>query len=326
MPTARDAASTAEFFDPLAHVPNGAAIRGARDAGDIRAVLAATGALTTHDDLVATLWAVAGHATVDPRFTAVIDAADDGTPLARTLRAVRYVTVGWAIRSRFRAEHVSAGQFEQFHDWLRRAERVLFDVCSEHPGYVPAWEARITTARGLELGSGEARRRFDRLAALDPQVFAAQRVYLQQILPKWGGTWEDASRFVEECTAGATPGSLGPLLAVDLAVERWLDGERIVPPAMLDRVRQAAMSSVWHPEHPRTAATATAHANLALLFTVAQQWTDAAPHFQALGDAPVEGMWGYHPGEPEVNFRTHRDLAAKAAAKATGRRGPGARA
>lgn len=326
MPTARDAASAAEFFDPLAHVPHGAVLRAARDAGDIPAVLVAARSLTTHDDLVATLWAVAGHATGDQRFTAVIDAADDGTPLARTLRAVRYVTVGWAIRSRFQAQHVSAGQFEQFHDWLRRAERVLFDVCSEHPGYVPAWEARITTARGLELGLGEGRRRFDRLAALDPQVFAAQRAYLQQILPKWGGTWEEASRFVEECTAGAAPGSLGPLLVVDLAIERWFDGQRIVPPAMLDRVRQAAMASVWHPEHRRGAATSTAHTNLALLFTLAQQHADAAPHFEALGGAPVEGMWGYHGGEPDVLFRTNRDLAAKAAVKAAGRRGTGVRA
>jgi hypothetical protein len=326
MPTARDAAPAAEFFVPLAHVPHGATLRAARDAGDIRAVLAAAGTMSAHDDVVATLWAVAGHVPQDPRFTAEIEGADDGTPLSRTLRAARYVSVGWAIRSRARAEHVTAGQFEQFHDWLRRAERVLFDVCSEHPGYVPAWEVRITSARGLELGPGEARRRFDRLAALDPQVFAAQRAYLQQILPKWSGSWEDASRFVEECTASAAPGSLGPLLAVDLAIERWVDGARVVPPAMLDRARQAAMRSVWHPEHVRTAATATAHANLALLFTLAQQHADAAPHFEALGDAPVEGMWGYYDAQPEVPFRTQRDLAAKAAAKAAGRRGTGVRA
>jgi hypothetical protein len=95
---------------------------------------------------------------------------------------------------------------------------------------------------------------------------------------------------------------------------------------MLDRARQAAMRSVWHPEHVRTAATATAHANLALLFTLAQQHADAAPHFEALGDAPVEGMWGYYDAQPEVPFRTQRDLAAKAAAKAAGRRGTGVRA
>jgi hypothetical protein len=323
MATTRDAAPTATFFDPLAHVPDGAALRAARDAGDPAAALAVVRGFTAPDDIAAALWAIAdtdaGVTDEAQRLTAAIEAADDGTPLARTLRAVRYVTVGWAIRSRARAEYVSAAQFQQFHDWLRRAERVLFDLCSEHPGYAPAWEPRITTARGLQLGHGEARRRYDRLAALDPQVFAAQRVYLQQILPKWSGSWEDASRFVEECTAGASPGALGPALVVDLALERWADGEKTVPPAMLDRVRTAAATTVLHPDHSPTAATAIAHANLALLFTIAKAPADAWPHFEALGDAPVEGFWSYYNGAEKM-YRTKRNDAAKAAGIPAGAR------
>lgn len=325
MATTRDAARTANFFDPLAHVPDGAALRAARDAGDPAAALAVVRGLTAPDDIAAALWALAdttaGVTDEAQQLTAAIEAADDGTPLARTLRAVRYVTVGWAIRSHARAEHVSAGQFEQFHDWLRRAERVLFDVCSEHPDYVPAWEPRITTARGLQLGHGEARRRYDRLAALDPQVFAAQQVYHQQILPKWSGSWEEASRFVEECAAGASPGSLGPALVADHAIERWLDGEKKVPSAMVDRVREAAAATVLHPDHARTAATATAHTNFALFFTIAKAPVDAWPHFEALGDSPVEGMWSYYDLRAEVPYQVQRDLAAKAAAKASARPG-----
>ncbi|MFI2364924.1 hypothetical protein [Promicromonospora sp. NPDC019610] len=321
MATTRDAAPTATFFDPLAHVPDGAALRAARDARDPAAALAVIRGLTAHDDIAAALWAFAdteaGVTDEGRRLTAAIEAADDGTPAARTLRAVRYVTVGWAIRSHARAEHVSTGQFEQFHDWLRRAERVLFDLCSEHPGYAPAWEPRITTARGLQLGHGEARRRYDRLAALDPQFFAAQRVYLQQILPKWSGSWEDASRFVEECAAGSAPGALGPALVVDLALERWADGEKTVPPAMLDRVRGVAAATVLHPDHAKTAATATTHANLALFFTIAKQPAEAWPHFEALGDSPVEGTWGYYNGAEKM-YRAKRDEAAKAATRSAG--------
>ncbi|MEV0889735.1 hypothetical protein [Promicromonospora sp. NPDC050262] len=325
MATTRDAAPTATFFDPLAHVPDGAALRAARDAGDPAAALAVVRGLTVPDDIAAALWEIAdttaGVTDEAQRLTAAIEAADDGTPLARTLRAVRYVTVGWAIRSHARAEHVSASQFEQFHDWLRRAERVLFDVCSEHPGYLPAWEPRITTARGLQLGHGEARRRYDRLAALDPQFFAAQRVYHQQILPKWSGSWEEASRFVEECAADAAPGALGPALVVDHAIERWLDGEKKVPSAMVDRVREAAAATVLHPDHSRTAATATAHANFALFFTIAKVPAEAWPHFEALGNSPVEGMWGYYDVRAEVPYKVQRDNAAKAAAKVSARSG-----
>ena len=321
MATALDAALAAELFDPWAFLPVGGALRAACDAGDPAAALAIVRGLTVHDDVAAALWGIAGWSTEGDRsaFTGAIEAAEDGTPLARTLCAIRYITVAWAIRTGARAEHVSASQFEQFQEWLRRAERVLFDVCSEHPGYVPAWEARITTARGLQLGHGEARRRYDRLAALDPQVFPAQRVYLQQILPKWGGSWEDSSRFVEECTTDAPAGALGPLLVVDLAIERWLDGEKTVPPAMVERVRAAAARSVWHADHRDGAGTATAHANLAFFYTLAKLPADAWPHFEALGETPVEAMWKYRPG-PEAAYRKGRDAAAKAAAKSAGSR------
>lgn len=321
MATARDAAPAADFFDSWAFLPDGAALRVACDAGNPAAALAIVRGLTAHDDVVAALWGIAGRSTQRDRstFTTTIEAATDETPLARTLCAIRYIAVAWAIRTGARPEHVSASQFEQFHDWLRRAERVLFDVCSEHPDYVPAWEARITTARGLQLGHGEARRRYDRLAALDPQVFAAQRVYLQQVLPKWSGSWEDASRFVEECTTDAAPGSLGPLLVVDLAIERWLDGEKTVPPATVETVRAAAARSVWHPSHPGGAASATAHANLAFFYTLAKLSAEALPHFEALGETPVEAMWKYSPN-PEAAYRKGRDAAAKAAAKTAGSR------
>jgi hypothetical protein len=325
MATPHDEAPAAVFFDPLANVPDGAALRAACAAGDIAKALALLRPLRANDDVSTALMGIAGTATglsdQARQFTAAIDAADDGTPLARTLRAVRYTAVGWSIRTRYRAEHVSASQFEQFHDWLRQAERLLFNVCAEHPGYVPAWDARITTARGLELGHGEARRRYDRLAALDPGVFAAQRMYLQQVLPKWSGSWEEASRFVEECATGVAPGSLGPALVVDYTVERWLDGEKTVPPAMVERIRAAAAATVLHPEHVRTAASATAHTNFALFFTIAKRPAEAWPHFEALGDLPAQGLWDYYDLRPEVRYRAQRAAAAKAGSKAAGRKG-----
>ncbi|NEE53474.1 hypothetical protein G3M55_53870, partial [Streptomyces sp. SID8455] len=90
--------------------------------------------------------------------------ADHGSPLARTLLAARYINVGWDIRSSYRAEHVSREQFQEFHAWLRRAERLLIGVCADEPAYALAWMYRLTTARGLELGASEVRRRYDRLA------------------------------------------------------------------------------------------------------------------------------------------------------------------
>ncbi len=317
MTASNGAAHAAPFFDPWAYLPDGAALRDACETQDARTALAVLRTLTTPDALAA-LWLVGGHAdkptdTARDAFTAAIEAADDGSALARTLRGLRYVTVGWGFRSRARAEHVSRDQFEQFHDWLRRAERTLFDVCSEFPDFVPAWEIRITICRGLELGHSEARRRYDRLAALDPHVFSAQEAYLQQILPKWSGSWEQASQFVADCTGSAPPGSLSHLLVLDLAVERWLDGEKTVPPEMVEQVRQAAARSVWHPEHVPVQATAVAHANLAQFFSLADHPADAKPHFDHLGEVPVEGNFQYY-GDPAGTYRKLRAAAEKAGA------------
>ena len=88
---------------------------------------------------------------------------------------------------------------------------------------------------------------------------------------------------------------------------------------MVDRARAVAAATVLHPDHTRTAATATVHANLALLFSVAELPADAWPHFEALGDTPVEGMWSYYNGTEKM-YRTKRDAAAKAAAKNAGTR------
>ncbi|OAH14152.1 hypothetical protein [Streptomyces jeddahensis] len=100
---------------------------------------------------------------------------------ALTLLGTREVRMGWDIRTSARAEHVSREQFAQFHAYLRRAEQLLIRATALDPSHDAAWAERLNTARGLQLGQNEARRRYDRLAAYHPSHFSGQSRLLQQL-------------------------------------------------------------------------------------------------------------------------------------------------
>lgn len=236
---------------------------------------------------------VADEDGVEGMLERAVDAAP-GDPLASTFLARRYASIGWGVRTGARAADVPAAQLAEFRTWLVRAEQLLVEVCADHPEHVPAWETRLLTARGLELGLSEARRRYDRLAALSPHHHRAQRAFLLQLVPRWGGSWEAAEAFVAECATGAPEGAASRGLAASLMVERWLElGEVPRDDAGLERLRRTARESVLHADHVPGPDGDTVHAELALLLTFVERHRDAAPHFTVLGDEPVPSGWEY---------------------------------
>ncbi|MFF7642199.1 hypothetical protein [Streptomyces canus] len=223
--------------------------------------------------------------------------AEPADPLPRTLLAERYIHLGWRARGRGRAEDVSWDQAELFHDWLRKAERLLIEVCAEQPAYVPAWTARLATARGLVLGQSEARRRYDRLTEHHPHHFRAQSRLLKQLCPKWGGSWEAAHRFAQECASAAPEGSHAGVLVAEAHIEHFsdLDGaeatEYLRDVSVRDELRLAARASVLHPDHRRDWYWTESHSTFALAFSLGGHLGDAAGHFAALGDTVSESYW-----------------------------------
>jgi hypothetical protein len=235
-------------------------------------------------------------------------------PLPRTLLAERYIHLGWRARGHARGEDVSWDQAEQFHDWLRKAELLLIEVCAEHPAYVPAWTARLATARGLVLGQSEARRRYDRLAEHHPHHFRAQSHLLQQLCPKWGGSWEAAHGFAQECTNAAPDGSLAGVLLAQAHIERCVDltsakaTEYLRDVAVRNDLRHAAQISVLHPEHRPGWHRIDGHGAFALAFSLGGHLEDAARHFTALGDTASESLWRYLP-DWKTRFTEYRTAA-----------------
>ncbi|WP_030317271.1 hypothetical protein [Streptomyces sp. NRRL B-3229] len=218
-------------------------------------------------------------------------------PLPRTLLAERYIHLGWRARGRGPAESVSWDAAQQCHERLCKAELLLIEVCAEQPACVPAWTARLGTARGLGLGQSEARRRYDRLAEHHPHHVRAQSELLRQLSPEWGGSWEAAHGFAEECASAAPDGSHAGVLVAEAHLAHWaaLEGaeaeEYLRSTAVHDELLRAARASVLHPDHRRGWHWTDSHSAFALAFSLGGHVGNAVPHFATLGDTVSESFW-----------------------------------
>ena len=305
-------------FDPLAPYP---------------AVVSTAAALNGHDwpsfraqfinlDWISRTLALRG-ATPSPELEQFLErmvAENPDDVLAPTALAEVLIDAGWKIRSGYRASHVSDDQFRQFHDHLRRAERLLVDVIARDPAMVAAWELRLKTARGLQLGQSEARRRYDQLSRHHPHHLLAQQQYLQEICPKWSGSFEKAHAFGRECLTGSPEGSMSPVIVADNVIEHWfeLDGSEAVTyahsAAVKAELREAADRSVFHPSFQRMPGWVVGVSTFACAFTLAEDLPAAAACFRALGPYAHEWGWRYLKGGAEVAFARSRKRALEESA------------
>jgi hypothetical protein len=242
-------------------------------------------------------------------------ASGTGSTLPSVLLAGRVITLAWQARTALRAEHVSREQFASFHDQLRRAERLLIDVTALEPQNAMAWNLRLITARGLELGQSEARRRYNRLAEHHPHHSQSQQQLLQQLCPKWGGSWDEMHAFARERMLAAPPGSLSAVLVVLGHLERWLDvdggakGEAYLrQPQVYHEIVEAAQRSVLAPAFRARFGWVFAHNAFAMILSLRGDHAMAAVHFRALGNAASEFPWGYL-GDESAAFKRYRKAA-----------------
>ncbi|MEU9108495.1 hypothetical protein AB0D54_30015 [Streptomyces xanthophaeus] len=306
-------------FEPVDRIPSLAALREAVRRRDWDAVRTGIETLSSEDGRALACRIVAETDGAETFLQSQADRSPDD-PLARTMLADRLVQIGWAIRSGHRAEHVSKDQFRDFHAYLRRAELLLIDVCAEHPEYALAWYLRTITARGLELGLSETRRRYDRLAEHHPHHYSGQQQLLQQVCPKWGGSWEAAHGFARQCAAEAPAGSPAGSLVAVAQMEQYLELSQkesrsraetyLRQPETHAQLLDAAARSVFHPDFRADAPHAvSAHSAFAAAHCAAGRHAEAAPHFRALGNGATEFPWGYLSNDHEAVFVHHRKTA-----------------
>lgn len=316
MPTAPSV--TTPNFDPGAAYPQVGQLRAAITAGDWTAVTAVFAGLEPAERTK-----LVQIGAEEPRVEALLRQALERDPddtLAAAMLGHHLIKAAWTVRTGARAQYVSREQFATFFAILRQAEQILIDAAARNPADVSVWVARLITARGLQLGLSEVRRRYDRLAAHDPHHLPGQETMLQSLCPKWGGDWEDLRRFVRECMLAAPEGSHNAVLVVQGHLERWLeldpgaDQRYLTSADVKAEIYEAAQRSVWHPQFRRTIGWVSVRSTFAMAFSLMGDEEAAAREFVALGDFASESFWQYL-GDPVQEFRARRARALAKGAK-----------
>ncbi|MFC7242947.1 hypothetical protein ACFQO7_10710 [Catellatospora aurea] len=308
-------AAAVPSFDRAAPFPEVRAVQAWCRQGDWDSVARHFAQLPTADAVYFNARAVAEVPGVTT-FVGGVSQAQPSAILPKLLLGARAIELAWEARTGAQAQYVSQEQFAEMHEFLRFGEERLLEVTAREPGNGAAWAMRIVNARGLELGQAEARRRYDRLAMHHPHVFFAQTQLLQQLCPKWGGSWEAAFGFARQCAAAAPEGSVNALLIPEVHMEYWAtlrgadrDGY-LRRPEVLREVTEAALRSVLHPSFRPVYGWVSAHSHFAWVFSLAGDHRRAAVHFRALGGFASEFPWTYL-GDAGQQFAKHRDLALK---------------
>ncbi|GAA2377487.1 hypothetical protein Cme02nite_20580 [Catellatospora methionotrophica] len=300
----------------LAHAaafPEVADVRSWCRQGDWAALSGHFARLPTVDDAYFTARIVGDQPEADT-FLPDVAQASPTDPLPRVLLAARAIGLAWQARTG--ARDVSRDRLDRMHAHLRRGEQLLIDVTARDPADGVAWALRLTNARGLELGQAEARRRYDRLARHHPHMHGAQAQLLQQLCPKWGGSWAAAFAFARTAAADAPEGGLHAGLLAQAHVERWRElrgGEQAAyfrRPDVVAELADAAARSVLHPSYRPVYGWVTTHNLFAAAFSLAGEHRRARVHFDALGDLADRFPWAYL-GDPAEQFARHRARARK---------------
>lgn len=301
----------APIVDPVAVFPELIRLKWSVQQGDWLAVSAFFADLTDPDDIAMAARTVADTPGAES-FLRPVTVDQPTEVLPRSLLACHYIRIGWENRSGYRATRVSRAQVENSHTYLRSAEQLLIDAVALDPSHQLGWYLRLMTARGLAVGRPEARRRYDRLAAYGAPHFGAQSQFLQQLCPKWGGSWEAVHDFAMKCREGAQAGGLGAVITADAHLEHWaaLSGTEQkrywrTPGVLVE----AAAVSVLHPDFRLTMAWVEAHSTFAAAFSMAGEHRLAAPHFRALGSYGSTEPWQRVLASPLRELGRHRDKA-----------------
>lgn len=284
-------------IDPAMGDPVAAALRAHLAAGDWRS---ASALFTTvdHPDDLAFYYRQAGAVDgVQDRIREWV-AAEPHSIVPVLVAAQRYIAWAWEARSAYRAEHVGAEQFRIFFQRLRVAEDLL-GMAVGLDGDDPApWAFMVTTARGLQLGQDEARRRFGEAVIRYRWHVSAHLQLLQQLCPKWGGSLAAVHDLTQRTVPAMPDGCVLGALAAYAHMEHWMeldaDGDAYLrQPTVLAELNAAADRSVRHPDYRQRPGWPLAHNMFAWAFVRSGDLRAAAEQFAVVGAQVTEWPWEY---------------------------------
>ncbi|MBB2946441.1 hypothetical protein FB565_006209 [Actinoplanes lutulentus] len=278
---------------PDAAYPEVAAVRAALRAGDWQACRAVLDQASP-GDRTTIIRCVDSTRRAGALLTGVVADDPDDSTAAATLGYLM-IAGAWRIRTGARARHVGRRRFARFHARLFEAEKLLRAALDRHPADPALWSASLLTARGLEMGLPEARSRYARIAEIEPHHYVAQSQMVQQLSPKWGGSWAAVHAFAREAMLAAPEGTHTATLVVEAHLEGWLENSDhyFRRPEVRAAITAAAERSVLHPEFRRDIGWVRAVNTFALAFDLMRDRESAAAMFRAAGPYCSEYPWIY---------------------------------
>ncbi|MFC5180375.1 hypothetical protein [Actinomadura harenae] len=237
-------------------------------------------------------------------------------PLAHLTRGVHGIAWAWEARGTARAESTGSDRFHEFSQRLAQAERDLLRAAELAPDDPEPWAYLVTTARGLQHGTGELCRRFAEVVARCPWHYRAHAMMLQGVAPKWSGSTRLMFNFARDRAAAAPEGSPLVALVVEAHTEAWLDDPapesgHFADPAVRGELRAVAARLRQAPDAPMTPALARARNLLAFGFSQGNEPDSAAEQFAAIGPHVTESPWHYLPRDIVESFTEARNRAVK---------------
>jgi hypothetical protein len=238
--------------------------------------------------------------------------------ISRLLLGSCAIEDGWKIRTGAFAQHVSREQFTAFHDELKQAEEYLYQAAELDPEAAAPWHFLLMSGRGLQVGIDALERRFEAATKRCPDHFGAHSQMLQCLCKKWSGSHERMHAFAEEAIRGPHWATLAPLV-VWAHLERFLDlggGEAgkayLAQPNVLAEIQEAADLTLWQPDYADARAP-YALANLfAMAFSLARDWEQALPAFEATDWVVTRRPWEYLNGrDQKAPYAKFRHFATK---------------
>jgi uncharacterized protein len=104
---------------------------------------------------------------------------------------------GWDARGREFAGKTKRRQFDHMTDFFRRASSDFHAALRISPGSIVAYRALITIT-ATEGDPAIARQLLDQALKIQPYSFRLRFTYMENILPRWGGSYEAMTQFAEE--------------------------------------------------------------------------------------------------------------------------------
>lgn len=130
---------------------------------------------------------------------------------AYTVKGHFYIIDGWRDRGTNFAKDTSAEQFRLFHEKLAIAKQALDEAYKRNTKDINIHYGMMKICRGLGLSDQELESWYTRALSIDPSSYNIYKEKLNNLLPKWGGSWEEAYNYSSSLLKKSPKGSLAYL-------------------------------------------------------------------------------------------------------------------